>query len=73
MTLLVAENNLTIEFSLNQVNLYYYNIALVGQEPLEKGLVKIITNPGGTMGTVAYESTIYTEERVSEVFFRPNY
>ena len=124
MTLLVAENNLTIEFSLNQVNLalgslyaftltsqyshqplvlnaeaifsneryttfqvqfpigfgdshkngvYYYNIALVGQEPLEKGLVKIITEPGGTMGTVAYESTIYTEERVSEVFFRPNY
>ena len=52
---------------------YYYNIGVVAEEPLEKGLVKIITEPGGTMGTVAYESTIYTEERVSEVFYRPNY
>ena len=52
---------------------YYYNIALVAQEPFEKGLAKIITEPGGTMGTVAYESTIYTEERVAEVFYRPTY
>ena len=52
---------------------YYYNIAIVGQEPMEKGLVKIITEPGGSMGAVAYESTIYTDERVSEVFYRPNY
>jgi hypothetical protein len=124
MTFLVDENNLTIEFSLNQPNLalgqsyvftltsqyshqpilldatatasnaryttfevtfpvgfgdehkngvYYYSIEELGDEPFEKGLVKIITEPGGSMGTINYESTIYTEERVADVFYRPNY
>ena len=52
---------------------YYYDIAEVGDESFEKGLVKIITEPGGSLGTINYESTIYTEERVADVFYRPNY
>jgi hypothetical protein len=53
--------------------IYYYNIGLVLQEPFEKGLVKIITEPGGGLGTEAFNSGIYTEERIADVFFRPNY
>ena len=52
---------------------YYYSISEVGDDAFEKGLVKIITNPGGELGTTNFDSGIYTEERVSEVFFRPNY
>ena len=52
---------------------YYYSIEELGDEPFEKGLVKIITEPGGSLGTINYESTIYTEERVADVFYRPNY
>ena len=40
---------------------------------IEAGLVKIITNPGGGLGTTNYTSTPDTEERVAEVFYRPNY
>ena len=41
--------------------------------PLEKGLVKIITEPGGSMGTTNFESGINKEERIADVFYRPNY
>ena len=37
------------------------------------GMSKIITEPGGNLGTTNYTSTPETEERVSDVFFRPNY
>jgi len=40
---------------------------------LEKGIVKIITEPGGGMNTLTYNPGANTNERVSEVFFRPNY
>ena len=40
---------------------------------IEAGLVKIITEPGGGLGTTNYTSTPETEERVAEVFYRPNY
>jgi|TARA_R110000744_G_scaffold4774_1_gene17011 hypothetical protein len=40
---------------------------------LEAGLVKIVTNPGGGLGLKEFVSTPQTEERVSDVFFRPNY
>lgn len=52
---------------------YYYSLAQVGQEPFTHGLVKIITEPGGGMGTIAYDSGIDAEERVADVFYRPNY
>ena len=53
--------------------IYYWDLKPVGADAIEKGLIKIITEPGGTMGTVPYESGIDTEERVSEVFYRPSY
>lgn len=40
---------------------------------IEAGLVKIITEPGGGLGTTNYTSTPEIEERVAEVFYRPNY
>jgi hypothetical protein len=52
---------------------YYYSMEVFAEEAFEKGLVKIITQPGGDLGTTNFDSGIYTEERVSEVFFRPNY
>lgn len=39
----------------------------------QNGLVKIITQPGGDLGMKEFISTPQTEERVSEVFYRPNY
>ena len=52
---------------------YYWDFMPLGGNSIEKGLIKIITEPGGTMGTVPYESGIDTEERISEVFYRPSY
>lgn len=54
--------------------IYYYDIKLIGAvDSIEKGLVKIVTEPGGTMGTTNFNAGIDTEERVAEVFYRPNY
>lgn len=44
-----------------------------GSTTLEAGLVKIVTDPGGDLGITEFISTPATEERVAEVFFRPNY
>lgn len=52
--------------------IYNYDMSTL-TESLDKGLVKIITEPGGGLGTTNYTSTPETEERVSDVFFRPNY
>ena len=52
--------------------IYYYELSNT-TDSIEKGLVKIITNPGGEINTLEYNSGIQTEERVSEVFFRPQY
>lgn len=40
---------------------------------IQKGLAKIITEPGGGMGTVSYDAGFDAEERVADVFYRPNY
>ena len=40
---------------------------------LEKGLVKIITEPGGSLGTTNFRSGINKEERIADVFYRPNW
>ena len=51
-----------------------YNWRLVqNATTLEAGLVKIVTDPGGSLGIKEFISTPQTEERVSEVFYRPNY
>ena len=52
--------------------IYMYDMGTLSTS-LEKGLVKIITEPGGELGTTNYISTPATEERVEDVFFRPNY
>lgn len=51
-----------------------YNWRLVQNAvTLEAGLVKIVTDPGGGLGMTEFISTPQTEERVSEVFYRPSY
>ena len=52
---------------------YYYELSSISNGSIEKGLAKIINNPGGEIHTLAYDSGLVTEERVSEVYFRPNY
>jgi hypothetical protein len=51
---------------------YYWDLTYRSTS-IEKGLVKIITEPGGGMNTLVYNAGVITDERVSEVFFRPNY
>jgi len=52
--------------------IYNYDITFAGNSIL-KGLVKIITEPGGDTGMTAYTSNPDTEERVADVYYRPNY
>lgn len=52
--------------------IYYWDLAYL-EESIEKGLAKIITEPGGGMNALAYKAGPITDERVSLVFFRPNY
>ena len=51
---------------------YYWDLAYL-EDSLEKGLVKIITEPGGGINSLAYDAGPITDDRVSEVYFRPNY
>ncbi len=51
---------------------YYWSLKTGGLS-LQEGLVKIITNPGGKINTLNYNSGVETEERVSDVFYRPQY
>ena len=51
-----------------------YNWSLsINNNPISYRLAKLITEPGGSMGTVAYDSGTDTEERVADVYYRPNY
>ncbi len=52
--------------------IYYYTISNPSTI-FEKGYCKIITQPGGETGTISYDSGVITEERKSDVYFRPNY
>ena len=52
--------------------IYYWDLAYLTTS-LEKGLVKIITEPGGGINSLAYNAGPITDDRVSEVFYRPNY
>ena len=51
-----------------------YNWRLVQSAvTLEVGLVKIVTDPGGSLGITEFISTPAIEEREADVFYRPNY
>lgn len=52
--------------------IYYWDLVYSGAS-LEKGLVKIITEPGGGINSLAYNAGPITDDRVSDVYFRPNY
>jgi len=60
-------------FGNSHLNGVYYWTLNYGSATLQSGLAKIITNPGGEIHTLAYDSGIVTEDRVSDVYFRPNY
>ena len=51
---------------------YYYTIQNT-EEVFEKGLVKIVTEPGGGNGAIEFIATPAIENRVADVYFRPNY
>ena len=53
--------------------IYNWRLNTSAGDTLEAGLVKIITSPGGGLGITEYISTWATEERVADVFYRPNY
>lgn len=53
--------------------IYNWRLMQHGDILIEAGLAKIITEPGGSLGTVNYTSTPDTEERVADVYYRPNY
>tara|TARA_R110002051_G_scaffold128215_5_gene201840 strand:- start:773 stop:1150 length:378 start_codon:yes stop_codon:yes gene_type:complete len=53
--------------------IYNWRLNTSAGDTLEAGLVKIITSPGGSLGITEYISTPATEERVADVFYRPNY
>lgn len=52
---------------------YYWDLVFNLVDVLESGLVKIITEPGGGINSLAYDAGPITDDRVSEVYFRPNY
>lgn len=51
---------------------YYYTIQNE-TEVFEKGLVKIVTSPGGGNGAIEYTATPAIENREAVVYYRPNY
>lgn len=51
---------------------YYYTIQNT-EEVFEKGLVKIVTEPGGGNGAIEFIATPAIENRVADVYYRPNY
>ena len=81
-TSLVYSNNRYSQFTItfptgfgdeHKNGIYYYSISSNAGVYLEKGLVKIITSPGGATGITNYTSTTAIENREADVFYRPNY
>ena len=52
--------------------IYYYTISNPGTI-FEKGYCKVVTVPGGGNGAISYDSGEVTEERQSDVYYRPSY
>ena len=61
------------EFKNEHKNGVYYYTIRNSESVFEKGLVKLITEPGGENGAVEYTSTPELENRQADVFYRPNY
>lgn len=54
--------------------IYNWTLKVTGSDTfIEKGLAKIITEPGGDLGTISYDAGVDAENRVADVYFRPNY
>lgn len=53
--------------------IYNYRIIAPLNQIVVEGLVKIITQPGGEMGTTNYNADAATERRDADVYYRPNY
>ena len=51
---------------------YYYSIEAEGVS-YERGYVKIVTDPGGSNGSLPFIANPETENRESKVFYRPEY
>lgn len=62
-----------VEFKDEHKNGVYYYTIQNETEVFEKGLVKIVTEPGGGNGAVEYTATPAIENRVADVYYRPNY
>jgi len=79
--LLISQNarytELEVDFGINfkdehKNGVYYYTISN-NTEIFEEGYAKIICEPGGGINILEYNSGTVTENRESEVYYRPNY
>jgi hypothetical protein len=52
--------------------IYYWDLTS-NMLSIQKGLAKIITEPGGRINALAFNAGPIVDNRVSEVFYRPNY
>jgi len=52
--------------------IYYWDLTS-DNVSIQEGLVKIITEPGGNINALSFNSGAVTENRVSTVYYRPNY
>lgn len=62
-----------IEFKDEHKNGVYYYTIQNETTVFEKGLVKLVTDPGGQNGAVEYIAPTETENRESVVYYRPQY
>lgn len=51
--------------------MYWYTLTIEGGAVVEKGVAKVITNPGGETNFTEYTSA--DDNREADVYFRPNY
>ena len=67
--------NFPADFANNNKNgIYNWRLADLDGNTIQEGLAKIICDPGNTeTETISYTSTPDTEERVADVYYRPNY
>ena len=68
---------LTVDFGVDfkdehKNGIYYYTISNL-TTVFEKGYCKIVTDPGGENGSIAFDSGAQTEERESVVYYRPKF
>jgi hypothetical protein len=52
--------------------IYYWDLTS-DNVSIQEGLAKIITEPGGNINALSFNSGAVTENRVSTIYYRPNY